>query len=61
MPPLWSEFPDFGPDPDFLEQTGPDFAEKSGFFMKLWKERLKCHILVCLDLIILYGNVALNR
>ena len=40
---------------------GPDFAEKSGFFMKLWKERLNLHILVCVDSIILYGNVSLKR
>ena len=33
VPPLWSGFPDFGPD--------PDFALKSGFFIKIRKERLK--------------------
>ena len=42
-------------------QSGPDFAEKSGFFMKLWKERLNYHILVCVGSIILYGNVSLKR
>ena len=41
VPPLWSGFPDFGPDPDFFEQTGPIFAQKSGFFLKIRKERLK--------------------
>ena len=24
VPPLWSGFPDFGPDPDFFGQIGPD-------------------------------------
>ena len=61
VPPLWSGFPDFGPDTDFFGQSGPDFAEKSGFFMKLWKERLNYHILVCVGSIILYGNVSLKR
>ena len=51
VPPLWSGFPDFGPDPDFFEQSGPDFAQKSGFFIKITKERLKCHILVWVDTI----------
>ena len=35
VPPLWSGFPDFGPDPDFFEEIGPEmvriYAKKSGF------------------------------
>ena len=61
MPPLWSGFLDFGLDPEFFGQSGPDFAEKSGFFMKLWKGRIKYHILVCVDSVILYRNVPLKR
>ena len=26
VPPLWSGFPDFGPDPDFFGQSGPDLV-----------------------------------
>ena len=51
MPPLWSGFPDFGPDPDFFGQSGPDFAQKSGFFIKIRKERLKMQNFSVLDLI----------
>ena len=40
VPPLWSGFPDFGPDPDFFVQSGPGLvqilAQKSGFFIKSW-------------------------
>ena len=35
VPPTRSGFPDFGPDPDFFDQTGPEFSQKSGFFKKL--------------------------
>ena len=51
VPPLWSGFPHFSPDPDFFGPRGPDFAQKSGFFIKIRKVRLKCHILVCVDMI----------
>ena len=66
VPPLWSGFPDFGPDTDFFFSKwsgfGPDFVQKHGFFIKLWKEHLKCsNILVCFDSIILYRNLALKR
>ena len=27
VPPIRSGFPDFGPDPDFFDQTGPDFEK----------------------------------
>ena len=26
VPPLWSGFPDFGPDPDFFDQTSLEFS-----------------------------------
>ena len=26
VPPLWSGFPDFGPDPDFFEKSGPEMV-----------------------------------
>ena len=33
--PIWSVFPDFGPDPDFFEEIGPEmvriYTKKSGF------------------------------
>ena len=61
VPPLWSRFQGFGPHPDFFVQSGPDFAEKSGFSIESWKERLKCHISVCVDSLNLYGNVAFKR
>ena len=51
VPPLWSGFPDFGPDPDFFGQSGPDFAQKSRFFITIRKVRLKYNILVCVDMI----------
>ena len=55
VPPLWSGFLYFGPDPDFFGQSGPDFAEKSKFFMKLWKKTTKLpHFSACW-LEILYG------
>ena len=40
---------------------GPDFAQKSGFFTKLRKERWKRHILMCVDSINLSWNVAFKR
>ena len=47
----WSGYPDFGPDPDIFGQSGPDFAQKSGFFIKIRKERLKMQNFSVLDLI----------
>ena len=43
VPPLWSGSGLFCAK---WSEVGPDFAEKCRFFIKLWKERLKCHILV---------------
>ena len=30
VPPLWSGFPDFGPDPDFFVQPGPETVRICG-------------------------------
>ena len=37
VPPTRSGIPDFGPDPDFFGQTGPEFCQKSGFKNKIAK------------------------
>ena len=48
MPPLWSGFPDFGPDPDFFEKSGPDLLSKS-VFLALGIENHQVHVILARD------------
>ena len=47
MPPIRSDFPDYGPNPDFFVKTGPERVrivfKKSEFILKeLIEQRIRC-------------------